>query len=194
MEKYIIIAVAVLVLAVAAVLWKKALESGRRAREIKQREIEYIEREKHLRESFRELTDEKISTTGDDELLFGAGMNIQLRIEKAADMTAAFLELPVHEQYIYTLSFFADDVADALSEFYRKNGEPLISLATGALKAVGEDKAGDCARRMYPMFDGENEEVSFDKEKVEAVDGDFRSDFDRARFLKNCASYIRTTF
>ncbi|NMP37624.1 MAG: hypothetical protein GX051_05800 [Clostridiales bacterium] len=194
MEKYIIVALAVLVVAGALLLLRKASESGRKAREIKEKELKYLEREKHLRETFAELDIKKVNETEDSELLSGACMNIQMRLEKSSDMTAEFNTLPEREKYIYTLGYFAEDTAEELSGFYRKNGEPLTSLASTALEAVGEAQAADCAGRMYPMFDGEDEEVSFDEKKVEAVNGEFRSVFDRERFLKNCAAYIRRTF
>ena len=71
-----------LLLAAAAALavfaWVKALKAGRKRRERLRREGELWQRDARLREEYRLLTEEKLRTADDEDLLRGVGSSLLL--------------------------------------------------------------------------------------------------------------------
>ena len=151
----------------------KAAKAARNRREILEKQIEIMKKESYLHDKYENLTEELVREAETTELLEGICSNIQFRIEQIPDMTAAFNELPEWERYCYALNYFLIDSKGSLSEFFKKNGEPLISLAVTALGAVGSDLAG-LVGEMFDMYDENNEDVSYDEEKIKEIDTLFR--------------------
>lgn len=179
-------------LTVAVVLaWMKALKAGKKRRERLKAETERLKRESELRRDFKVLTAELLKDTPDERLLAGVAMSIQLPLEKEADMTVPFKELPREKQYIYTLEYFFEDCEKSLSNFLRCNGQPLIGLAPEALRAVGLDEAAATVSEMLPMLDDNDEETSFDSEKCERLDAEFAKIYNPQALLAAAADYIK---
>ena len=179
-------------LTVAVVLaWMKALKAGKKRRERLKAETERLKRESELRRDFKVLTAELLKDTPDERLLAGVAMSIQLPLEKEADMTVPFKELPREKQYIYTLEYFVEDCEKSLSNFLRCNGQPLIGLAPEALRAVGLDEAAATVSEMLPMLDDNDEETSFDSEKCERLDAEFAKIYNPQALLAAAADYIK---
>ena len=83
-----------------------------------------------------------------------------------------------------------DTESDSLSFFFKNNGEPLISLASRALCAVGENELSLIAEKEFSMYDESNEEVSVDKAEIENLDGGFKAKLQKQRVLNNIKAYI----
>lgn len=174
----------------AVILWQKALKASRERRERLKKEAEIWKRDFELRESFRELTEEKIDRTPSAELLHGVAMNIQIHLENAPNMEKAFDALPLEKKYVYTLEYFDEDVKISLSQFFRKNGEPLIGLAVPALKALGLTSFSGTVERLYPMFDPESE-VSVNNTEINEADAEYKKIYKSEELLKSAADYIK---
>ena len=168
---------------------RKASRAAAKRRAIMNAQIEELKKENRLREKYKALTRELLEAAEMPELLEGLTSNIQTRLENAEDMRKAFETLPLSEQYIYALNYFIADSRESLSEFFKKNGEPLISLAPEALDEIGSG-LGDAVREMLAMYDESNEEVSYDKALVEKINAEFAVSLDPDKIYNQIKKYI----
>ena len=183
---WIILLVAVII---AIFAWSKALKSGKERREKMKREAALWKRDYELREKFTILTEEKLNSTEETELLHGTAMNIQVMLEKANDMTESFNSLPDAKKYIYALEYFDEDAKKNLSAFFKNNGEPLISIVPDALNAIGAGKYIEHYATLLPMYDPDSE-VSIDYNIIGRADEEFSSLYNSDELLRLSAEYI----
>ena len=183
---WIILLVAVII---AIFAWSKALKSGKERREKMKREAALWKRDYELREKFTILTEEKLNSTEETELLHGAAMNIQVMLEKANNMTESFNSLPDAKKYIYALEYFDEDAKKNLSAFFKNNGEPLISIVPDALNAIGAGKYIEHYATLLPMYDPDSE-VSIDYNIIGRADEEFSSLYNSDELLRLSAEYI----
>ena len=184
---YWVILLAAVIIAIFA--WSKALKSGKERREKMRKEAAIWKRDYELREKFTILTEEKLNSTEEAELLHGVAMNIQVRLEKASDMTESFNSLPEEKKYIYALEYFDEDAKKALSTFFKNNGEPLISIVPDALNAIGAGKYIEHYGTLLPMYDPDSE-VSVDYNLIGKTDEEFASLYNSDELLRLGAKYI----
>lgn len=179
-------------LAVAALfVWGKAAAAARKRGEKRAELEEKLKYEARLRKEYAELTAEVIAEAQQNTLLDGVVCRLQQRLEKQADLTAAFQACTEPEREMYALSYVCEDGTQKLSRFFRINGEPLLALAPQALLHVDAQEEARIAAEEYEMFDEGNEEVSLDQERIEALDRAFAEAFHLARVKSLAADYIR---
>lgn len=183
---WVILLVAIII---AIFLWIKAIKSGKERRERLKKEAAIWKRDYELREKFTVLTEEKLNSTEETELLHGVAMNIQASLEKATDMTESFNALPLEKRYIYALEYFDEDAKKGLSAFFKNNGEPLISVVPDALNAIGAGKYIEHYGRLLPMYDPDSE-TSIDYDIIARVDEEFFSIYNSDELLRLSAKYI----
>lgn len=183
---WVILLVAIII---AIFAWSKALKSGKERRERLKKEAAIWKRDYELREKFTVLTEEKLNSTEETELLHGVAMNIQASLEKATDMTELFNTLPQEKKFVYALEYFDEDAKKSLSTFFKNNGEPLISVVPDALNAIGEGKYVEHYGRLLPMYDPDSE-VSIDYDIIARVDEEFSSVYNSDELLRLSAKYI----
>lgn len=183
---WVILLVAIIL---AIILWIKAIKSGKERRERLKKEAAIWKRDYELREKFTILTEEKLNSTEEAELLHGVAMNIQVELEKATDMTESFNALPEEKKYIYALEYFDEDAKKSLSTFFKNNGEPLISIVPDALNAVGAGKYVGSYGSLLPMYDPDSE-VSIDYSVIGKVDEEFSSIYNSDELCRLCGKYI----
>lgn len=187
---YLWLALAVMIV-LAFFVWGKAMAASRRHRERVEKEIAAIEKEKHLRESYKTITVDIIKNAPDEELLEGISTFVQINVEKSANINDAFLKLPEILKEMYALNFFCEDSEKNLSSFFRNSGEPLLSLAAPALKRIGAKKVLRPAKEMFSMFDENNEGVSYNENRINELDGEFKT-LEEANSLRLiAAAYIK---
>ena len=174
---------------IAIFAWIKALKAGKERRERLKKEAAIWKRDYELREKFTVLTEEKLNSTEETELLHGVAMNIQAMLEKSTDMTESFNSLPNEKKYIYALEYIDEDAKKALSTFFKNNGEPLISVVPDALNAIGENKYIEHYGKLLPMYDPDSE-VSIDYGIISKVDEEFSSLYDSDKLCRSSAKYI----
>lgn len=118
------------ILAVAAFFaWSKAAQAARKRGEKRAEIEEKLKYEARLRKEYAVLTADVIADASQDTLLDGVVCHLQQRLEKQADMTAAFQACTEPEREMYALYYLCEDGVQKLSRFFRINGEPLLSLA-----------------------------------------------------------------
>lgn len=183
---WVILLVAIII---AIFAWSKALKSGKERRERLKKEAAIWKRDYELREKFTVLTEEKLNSTEETELLHGVAMNIQASLEKATDMTELFNTLPQEKKFVYALEYFDEDAKKSLSTFFKNNGEPLISVVPDALNAIGEGKYVEHYGRLLPMYDPDSE-VSIDYDIIAKVDEEFSFVYNSDELLRLSAKYI----
>lgn len=183
---WVILLVAIII---AIFAWSKALKAGRERREKMRKEAAIWKRDYELREKFTILTEEKLNSTEEAELLHGVAMNIQVRLEKSSDMTESFNSLPDEKKYIYALEYFDEDAKKALSAFFQNNGEPLLSIVPDALNAIGAGKYIEHYGTLLPMYDPDSE-VSVDYNLIGKTDEEFASLYNSDELLRLGAKYI----
>ena len=173
------------ILAVAAFFaWSKAAQAARKRGEKRKYEA-------RLRKEYAVLTADVIADASQDTLLDGVVCHLQQRLEKQADMTAAFQACTEPEREMYALYYLCEDGVQKLSRFFRINGEPLLSLAPRALRHIDAQEEARIAAEEYEMFDEGNEIVSIDQGRVEALDHAFADAFQLERVKSLAADYIR---
>ena len=183
---WVILLVAIII---AIFAWSKALKAGKERREKMKKEAAIWKRDYELREKFTILTEEKLNSTEETELLHGVAMNIQVKLEKANDMTESFNALPQEKKFVYALEYFDEDAKKNLSVFFKNNGEPLISMVPDALNAIGAGKYIEHYATLLPMYDPDSE-VSIDYSVIGKVDEEFASIYNSDELLRLAAKYI----
>ena len=165
------VVLAVLILCVF--LWVIAMRASRRRRAEKEALIAVLEHEKALRAEFRTITQQQLIDTAPERLVEGVCCNIQLALEAQPDMQAAYDALPQPRLLIYALGYVVQDSREALSEFFRKNGQPLTGAALEAAWRLVDGEYAALFQQEYEAFDEENEAVSLVREDVAAADARF---------------------
>ncbi len=175
-------------------VWIKAIISGKKRSEERERIIADIEREKALRKEFKQL-DEATFSEGKDNyrLVIGICAHIQLQLEKREDMTLAFSELSEVKRYVYALGYVFEDSKNALSDFFRANGEPLLSAANEAVKNVISGRFFELFSKEYIMLDENDITTSVDNTALKAMDDEFKAliEADGDKLYCKTADYIR---
>lgn len=187
--------VALVLLALLTVfMFIMAVISGRKRNAERERVIAEIEREKSIRKEFREIDDDTFAPERDDyRLVVGICANIQMSIEKIEDMNSAFLTLPEEKKLIYALGYVFEDSRRNLSEFFRSNGEPLLSVAAEAVERIIGGRFKEVFFKEYVMLDEKDETTSVDNVALGEMDDEFRQiiEEDGSRIYANAASFIR---
>ena len=183
---WVILLVAIII---AIFAWSKALKSGKERRERLKKEAAIWKRDYDLREKYTVLTEEKLKSTEETELLHGVAMNIQIMLEKATDMTESFNALPQEKKFAYALEYFDEDAKKSLSTFFKNNGEPLISIVPDALNAIGAGKYVEHYATLLPMYDPDSE-VSIDYNVIGKADEEFSYLYNSDELLRFSAKYI----
>lgn len=185
----------IFVIAVVALIFVVVMAGRASSKMNKKRnaELEKIREEVRLREEFSALSREKALKADCKELLKGLSSNIQQKIEKEADIKAAFEELEKEKQYVYALNYVFCEDADSLSSFFRLNGKPLTTAAKDAFCEIVGGEEAKLFGRAYLMFDEDDETVSVSKTEVEENDEKFRN-FDLDSMFSKIREYIAEHF
>lgn len=194
-----LIPVFIILIGLTVFMWIKAIVSGQKRKEEREKIIAQLENEKALRNQFRNIdkslfTDETID---EERLVFGFAANVQMSIEKLDNMNEAFLKLNDAKQNVYALSYvFEDSKYITLSDFFRANGEPLTSIAQRAVIDVIGGEFAEIFSQQFAMLDDNNEDISFDSEKVNELDARF-CDFmkeNKCPVIRTVVDYIKANF
>ncbi len=184
----------VLLILVTVFVWIKAISASKRRSEERERIIADIEKEKALRKEFK-FVDEATFARGKDDyrLIIGMCAHVQLFLESKENMTLAFSGLPDVKKYVYALGYVFEDSKTSLSDFFRSNGEPLLSSANAAVKDIIGGKFSELFSKEYIMLDDNDETTSVDNEALKIMDEEFKvlTDSEGEKIYSIVANYIR---
>lgn len=169
----------------------KASSSSKRHKLDCERETKEIERLRALKDKFISFDKNTASETDAETLLEAVCVVMQVKVQKNEDTETVFSEFSTPCKYVYTLNYIIEDCeAEALSFFFKNNGEPLISLSVDALSAIGEKELSAICCQEFSMYDGNNEDVSFNEKEIEKLDSQFSTIYDRTKILSEIKAYI----
>ena len=158
-----------------AILWHKAMKSSR-ARHIKRdEEIARLKREREFREEFASPSQETLIAAAPARLIEGLCSNIQAWLEEQPDLLQAFHSIPEPRRWIYALGYLVQDSRESLSEFFRKNGEPLTTAAMEAVQMLIGGEFAEIFNKEFAAYDSNNEEVSLLDKEILLLDARFLS-------------------
>ncbi|MDR0531745.1 MAG: hypothetical protein LBG83_06770 [Oscillospiraceae bacterium] len=166
-------------IALCVFAWAKAMQAARRRAAKKAALVARLDHEKALREEFAEITQQLLIDMPPERLIEGLCCHLQMRLEKEPDMRAAFGRLPEFARWIYALGYVIQDSRDMehdgvlLSEFFRKNGEPLLTAAMEAVQMLVGGEYAEVFNAEFAMFDNENEAVSLLDDQLLLLDARF---------------------
>lgn len=169
----------------------KAGKAVKKNNEEKEALIKRLDHLKMLRENYATLSEEKIKNDMSDMLLEGVASNIQLTIEKAEDMNEAFEELSDNKKMIYALNYFILDAKESVRSFFTDYSKPLTPYVVMATDKFADEKSKELVRKMYDIFDEENEEVSFFESEVAKIDEELKTKLDFENMIKTANEFIR---
>lgn len=184
-----------LLLVLTVFVWIKAIKSGKERNFRREKIIADIEKEKKLRNDYRTLSLELILNETDKyRAIQGVCANIQMSIEKKEDINSAFNSLPECKKYVYCLGYVFEDSKNKLSEFFRINGEPLISVSRDAVISVIGGEFSKIFLSEFDMFDEDNESASVDKNLIEKTDNEFKNYMSEncESVYGKCVDYIKS--
>lgn len=134
-----------------------------------------LKEENVLRNEFAVLTPSLAEKSEPSKLFRGVSLNLQKRISDAADMEGEFARLSPEQREIYALSIVAEDGADGLGNFFKANGEPLVSAAANGVKRLFPGRASEIFEAELRAFSPDDETESVVPERIKALDGEFAS-------------------
>lgn len=166
--------IVIVLLVIAVFAMKKASAAVKKHNETIRRQDKELKRLKYLVDNYSSLTPELAEKAPAGELIEGVCAVLQRRLEKSGDFNGEFKSASILEKKLYACSYFFEDLRGGkLSDWCRNNGEPLISLTFELISDVGENGLLSVMKSMYPMFDKNNDSVSFDNERVKELDSRF---------------------
>lgn len=153
--------------------YKAVVSSSQRSKE-KREFFAKLDREKKLREAFSEITEEVIDSQPKEDIFEGVVAHIQKRLDKSTDMVKEFNEMPEQMKYVYASFYVFDDSKNSvLSEFFKKNGQPLTGISGDAVTAIFGSEIGDVVAEEWERYDEDNEETSVIPEEIDKINKKF---------------------
>ena len=179
---FVVLAVFIVVLNFAAKAYSKHMKS------FKAEEAE-IKRLTALKEKYKDLSEEAISSAPDEELLEGVALIYQLFLQKKDNVEEEFLKLSSEIQSIYVLDVFVAD--GGVEEFFTANTNILRMRLVPALELIGLNEDAKRLSAISRMYDEDDYEASFSRKKLEDADKFFRDSDILSRIKLNSAKYIK---
>ena len=179
---FAVLAIFIVVLNFAAKAYSKHMKS------FKAEEAE-IKRLTALKEKYKDLSEEAISSAPDEELLEGVALIYQLFLQKKDNVEEEFLKLSSEIQSIYVLDVFVAD--GGVEEFFTANTNILRMRLVPALELIGLNEDAKHLRAISRMYDEDDYEASFSRKKLEDADKFFRDSDILSRIKLNSAKYIK---
>lgn len=179
---FAVFAIFIVVLNFAAKAYSKHMKS------FKAEEAE-IKRLTALKEKYKDLSEEAISSAPDEELLEGVALIYQLFLQKKDNVEEEFLKLSSEIQSIYVLDVFVAD--GGVEEFFTANTNILRMRLVPALELIGLNEDAKRLSAISRMYDEDDYEASFSRKKLEDADKFFRDSDILSRIKLNSAKYIK---
>jgi hypothetical protein len=184
-------AIVIILIPITAFVCYKAFVASRQARLERERTIEELNKAKSLKNEFSGICAQDLVKADDERVLSGIALLVDLKLRKEIRPKEEFKKLSEKKQIAYALNCIFEDTNGTVSGFFKRNSEPISSLASPALKAAGLDELAALFGEVYPMFDEDNEDVSLDEEKIKAADEKFGELFNKDIFVSSAAKFIK---
>lgn len=191
LERPYLIAIMAAVILLTLFVCVKAGQASAKRSKANEALMKKFKEENELRNEFSVLTEKSAQSADSLRLFKGVALNLQKKISDASDMIAEFDALNEAQRDIYALSFVVEDGGNALSDFFRANGQPLTGASLNAVKKIFGGKMYDIFEKEYNAFDSENEDVSMIPEEISALDKDFAETVSVDEICRNAGVFIK---
>ncbi len=172
-------------------MFRKASKTLQKAKAEKEKLIKKLDHMKLIRETYSELSEEKILSDDGENLLEGVTDNIQVRLEKSPDMNTAFFELSEEEKIVYAYFFFLDESVVNPSEFFKQYSKPLTPYALKGCEMFLSKEALSLVKNLYNSYDEDNESESVIPEKIDSLDEKIKALLDVKTEKLKAADFIK---
>ncbi len=187
---YLIAIMAAVILLTVFVCIKAGQASAKRSK-ANEAIIKKLKEENELRNEFAVLTEKLVADADAVRLFKGVALNLQKKISDAKDMESEFGMLNEAQRDIYSLSFVVEDGENALSSFFRANGQPLTGASLNAVKKLFSENVIAVFEKEYNAFDSDNEEVSMIPDEISALDKEFLQLISSEEICRVAGAYIK---
>lgn len=191
LERPYLIAIMAAVILLTLFVCVKAGQASAKRSKANEALMKKFKEENELRNEFSVLTEKSAQSADSLRLFKGVALNLQKKISDASDMIAEFDALNEAQRDIYALSFVVEDGGNALSDFFRANGQPLTGASLNAVKKIFGGKMYDIFEKEYNAFDSENEDVSMIPEEISSLDKDFAETVSVDEICRNAGEFIK---
>ena len=172
-------------------MFRKASKTLQKAKAEKEKLVKKLDHMKLIRETYSELSEEKILADDGENLLEGVTDNIQVRLENSDDMNTAFFDLEEEEKTVYAYFFFLDESQVKPSEFFKQYSKPLTPYAMQACEIFLEKETLELVNEMYNSYDEDNESESVIPEKIDSLDEKIKALLDVKSEKIKAAEFIK---
>ena len=187
--------IVVVLLVIAVFAMKKASAAVKKHNETMRSRDEELKRLKYLVDNYSSVTPESAQKADPCELIDGMAAVLQRKLEKRGDFNGEFESASVLEKKMYACHYFFEDVKDGkLSDWCRNNGEPLISLTLELISDIGENKLLSVMKKMYPMFDKNDDVTSYDESRIKELNSDFSKIYSKERIAGEVRDFVVSSF
>lgn len=180
-----------LMIALTVFMMVKAGKAVRKTNEEKEKLKKRLDRMKMLKERYENITQEQIENDESEMLMEGVAANIQFKLEKTDDMNGEFLLLNEERKMVYALNYFLQEASESPREFFRNYQRPLTPYAVKAAGMFIDSVSKNKLKKLFDMYDEENEGVSFDETQSNELDCELKNSIDTKKIIKQANEYIR---
>lgn len=179
-------------LALTVFMMVKAGKAVRKTNEEKEKLKKKLDRMKMLKEKYENITAKEIENDKSELLMEGVAANIQFKIEKAEDINEEFMLLNEEKKMIYALNYFLEESSQSPREFFRNYQRPLTPYAVKAAGMFTDSVSKNKLKKLFDMYDEENEGVSFDETQADELDRELKKSININEITKQANEYIRS--
>lgn len=189
MEKYIIIFV--VVLAIAVFIWIQAFKSMKKSNKIRRETLAKMDRIKTLSSRYATLISDDFADISDADLFDAVIIRLWKKLGKEEEELENFNAFSLEEKNIYTAWYIREEVMnEGFASYFRNCGNTLGKLSEDVMASLGLYELDAVIRQACLMFD-DNSEVSCDKNAIKAIDAQFKSAYNAQAYCKAAADYIK---
>lgn len=181
---YIII---IVLIALCLFVWRKAMRASARRNASRDMVIAQLKEYHALRREFANPTPEQMAAAEPNKLIAGLCANVQHQLEESNDPDGLFATLPQAVQTAYALGYLLEDGSEQLSNFFRRNGPPLTTIAQQAAQTLLPTEFAELYTALYAIHNGTAANHAAD---IPALDSRAHAIMQQASFWKAAHTYF----
>ena len=188
---YLYILLAVMIALTAFVCKKAFTASSARNKRVKDI-MNKAKREKELRDTYSELTEEIIAGAPADALFEGTALCLEYICQKCEDTNNFYESMTQGEKDVYALYYLLSDASQGnLSTFFKSSYRPLTSDAVSAAEKILDSETYKVIKMMFDRYDENNEELSVIPHEIDRLNGEYRNLTDGKNLFAAGGEYIK---
>ena len=185
-----VILIAMIVLTVF--VFNKALTASAKRRQEMNEIMEKVKRAKELRDTYKELSAEKIADAPAAALFEGIALNLEYTCQKAEDTDSFYDSMTNGQKNVYSLYYLLSDAKEtSLSAFFKSSYRPLTSDATNAAEEIFDSSAYKIIETMFSFYDENGEGAPSDVTEIDRLNKEFETIIKSKDLFAEVGGYIK---